>query len=65
MANEIKTVTIDPNWFKGSCPGCGRTIYIDETNKRTMHKAPLCKWYTDFVKGARNEGAVELVKKTG
>jgi len=62
---EIHPIIIDPSWIKGSCPNCQKTIYIDEKNKRSLHKAPLCEWYTNFVRGSRSEGVVDLIKKTG
>ncbi len=64
MSNEdIPSIDINPNWIKGCCPGCKQIIYIDEPNRRTYHRTPLCEWYADFISKAYCEGEVELIVK--
>jgi len=63
MTNKIPSTIINLKWIKGSCPNYQRTIYIDETNKRTYHKVPLCKWYINYTLKTRCEGAVNLIEK--
>jgi hypothetical protein len=51
---------INPRWAKTKCPGCKKTIYIDDENKRTYHQAPLCDWYNKFCSTAKCEGKIIL-----
>jgi hypothetical protein len=58
---DVPSVIIDPKWHSGPCPSCHELIYIDEVNKRTYHKAPLCKWYKNFTSKAYCEGEIDLI----
>lgn len=63
MNQDTPSIVINPDWPHGPCPSCQKTIYIDEANRRSYHKAPLCEWYSNFVKNADCEGEIELVKE--
>lgn len=60
MAEPIKEMTIELDWIKGVCPWCKNPIYIDENNKRSLHKDPMCPQYASFVSAATCEGKVNL-----
>ena len=57
---SVTEMTVQPNWTKHQCPWCHNIIYLDDTNKRTLHKEPMCPEYTNFVSGAKCEGRVNL-----
>lgn len=60
MTQPIKEMTVELDWIKGVCPWCKNPIYIDDKNRRTLHKNPICAEYERFVSAATCEGKVNL-----
>ena len=61
-AHEPELPIVEEGKVVGYVCRCGKTIYIDEPNKKTYHQDPLCAWYTDYCAAAKPMGEVELLE---